>query len=97
MSVLVGFGRTPLRSWRTIRLCGSPRTARLDRDFRNPSPVSTLICVEFESEGEMGDEESADDRPYTFQCAKCGWETTADRRPVACAVCGGRMLAMPPK
>ncbi|WP_169051847.1 hypothetical protein [Halorhabdus amylolytica] len=53
--------------------------------------------MEFESEGEMGDEESADDRPYTFQCAKCGWETTADRRPVACAVCGGRMLAMPPK
>ncbi|MFB6151030.1 MAG: hypothetical protein ABEJ40_04410 [Haloarculaceae archaeon] len=41
----------------------------------------------------MSDED--DDLPYTFQCAKCGWETAAKRRPVACEVCGGRMLAMP--
>ncbi|WEL18395.1 MULTISPECIES: hypothetical protein [unclassified Halorhabdus] len=43
----------------------------------------------------MGTDDDAAEPAYTFQCAKCGWETTADRRPVACAVCGGRMLANP--
>ncbi|WP_255470255.1 MULTISPECIES: hypothetical protein [unclassified Halorhabdus] len=42
----------------------------------------------------MGEEDS-DEYPYTFECAKCGWETAGERRPVACAVCGGRMLATP--